>query len=86
MDIRTARNLATVYEPTAKEILSLPRSHGIMLEMKVMMDGKPDHICHALCKVDAASSAALAWDMSFYDVQKKARFGVSRRSPMELGG
>ena len=86
MDRKMAHKMATVYTPTAKEILTLPRCNGIVLEMKVMLDGKPDHICHALCKEDAAASAATAWDMEFYEVRRQARFGVSRRSPMEFGG
>ena len=86
IDYKAACGIATVYEPTPREILSLPRNHGILLEMKVMLDGKPEHICFAFNKVDAAMQAAQKWGLNSYDVQKQARFGVSRRSPMEMGG
>lgn len=67
----------TVTTPEAAEIMSFARDRHKMVRMRVQHEGYPDYVCNAYCRMDAKLQAANAWNVSYLDIDKTAKCGVS---------
>lgn len=67
----------TVTTPAAGEIMRFARDKHRLVRMRVQHEGYPDYICDAYNRMDAKLQAANAWNVSYLDIDKTAKCGVS---------